>query len=592
MRIFDRYIDFTGKALGVVTWLGAVLALLCMIVIMGFDHSPQNMRMLRGVLEMCQTIFFINIGFELMFRAKATFKSSRWVKWVMDLVLLTTLPALLIHHDHLPDEAHFIYSNIYFYLIMTAYSIIEVSYGIMNVTSRRTNPSLLMSASFIFFILLGTFVLMLPKCTLVPISFTDSIFVATSAVCITGLTPVDISTTFTPLGITVLAVLVQIGGLGVLTFTCFFATFFSGTTSVYNQLLIRDMIYSKTMNALLPTMIYVFGFTVAIEVLGAIAIYFTIPAELGLAGNQRVLFAVFHSLSSFCNAGFTFLPDGMSNHALMTPSQDLYLVTSILIIAGGIGFPILVNFKDIIFTKMRGLWQRVRGQRPDIPLHLSDLNTKMVLTTYFSILIAATVAFFILEYNNTLAGMTLWQKIVQSLFNSLIPRSAGFASVNPAQFMPLTLMMVMMQMWIGGASQSLAGGIKVNTVAAIVLNVRSILRGRNRATAFNRALSYGSLRRATAVFMLAIGAFIVIACIVILAEPNIALKPLLFEVTSALFTVGSSLGATAQLGTISKATLCVAMFVGRVGILSLLTGLLHHSHDYSDTLPEESIIIN
>lgn len=352
------------------------------------------------------------------------------------------------------------------------------------------------------------------------------------------------------------------------------------------------MVYSKTMNALLPTLLYIIGFTLAVEAIGAVGVYFTIPDSLGLSETDKLIFAGFHSLSAFCNAGFSCLPQGMANPALMTPGQSLYIVTCVLILAGAIGFPILVNFKDIIVGRLKGLWQRMKGQRPDLPLHLYDLNTKLVLATSLLILGVCSAAFFVLEYNNTLRGMTLWQKAVQSVFNSLIPRSAGFASVNPSEFMSLTLLIVVVQMWIGGASQSLAGGVKVNTVAAVFLNVRSVIAGRKRAWAYDRTISVGSVRRANTVLALAIVAFLGFTAIVMFLEPQMALKPLIFEVTSALFTVGSSLGVTGELCDPSKVTLCVAMFLGRVGIISILSGFVSNRHDISEHLPEENIIIN
>lgn len=574
----------------------ALLTLVGLVLLVGFDHTASNRALIHSMLRSFQIIFIVYVAYNLILRTRETIRENRVFKWVVDIaMLITAIPLIFPHpaHPWLPHLATVLYARTFIYIIMATYSVVEVSFGLISIAAKRTNPSLLMSGSFLFFIIIGSLVLMLPKCTMHPIAYSDSLFVATSAVCITGLTPVDIGSTFTPLGLSVIGVLVQIGGLGVLTFTCFFASFFSGTTSVYNQLLIRDMIYSKTMNALLPTLLYVITFTLAVEALGAVAVYMSVPVDLGLDPDRRISFAVFHALSSFCNAGFCTLPLGLATPALMTSGQGFFIVTSLLILAGGIGFPILVNFKDIIVAKIRALIQKLRGRRADIPLHLSDLNTKIVLTTYFTILGIGSVAFFVLEYDNTLAGMTLWQKIVQSVFNSLIPRSAGFASVNPASFLPITLFIVVIQMWIGGASQSLAGGIKVNTLVAVLLNVRSILTGRHKAFAFNRALSVGSIRRANAVVTLALGSFIVFTLIIIGAEPHLSMRQALFEVSSALFTVGSSLGVTADLGITSKYTLCVAMFVGRVGIISLLSGLaMRHTRDISPHLPEDTIIIN
>lgn len=581
-----------SSGLAVIASLGC---LVCMLLYFGYDHSEDAASRLRLGIRFCQGVFVFDLIFRLLFSFRKTIRETRWLKWIIDILLLTTvLPWIYPRPDRpwIPILEEVLYNRAFLFGVLAVYSVFELCYGMMLMTSRRTNPSLLMSGSFLFFILIGSLVLMLPKCTVQPIGFIDSLFVSTSAVCITGLTSVDVPSTFTPYGLVVLAVLMQIGGLGVLTFTSFFALFFSGTTSVYNQLLIRDLVYSKTMNALIPTLLYILGFTLTIEAVGAVAVYFMVPDQLGLEGTERIMFACFHSLSAFCNAGFSCLPGGLSNEALMTYGQSVYAITSVLIFAGAIGFPILVNFKEILSGWLRRIWARLRHTTPDVPLHLFDLNTKLVLVTYIGIMVFCSVAFFFLEYDNTLAGMSLGEKINQAVFNSLTPRSAGFMSVNPADFMSLTLLMVIVQMWIGGASQSLGGGIKVNTVAAIFLNVRAIITGRARPWAFHRTVSVGSIRRANAVISLAVGAFVLYMALELWLEPGIGLKPLTFEVVSALFTVGSSLGATEMLGDASKCILCTAMFLGRVGIVSLLAGLAGNRRDFSRYLPEDKIIIN
>lgn len=597
-RFTHHFSTAIRRGADVVSVLAAIAALACIVCLMlyfGFDHSPAAAARLRLALRVCQGVFVANIAYGLTLRLGHTVRHLPWIRWALDVfMLVTVLPWAYPRPEApwIPWLEQILYSRAFLFSVLAAYSVFELCYGLMRVTSRRTNPSLLLSGSFLFFILLGSLALMLPKCTVVPIGYTDSLFLATSAVCITGLSPIDVASTLTPYGLGVMAVLMQIGGLGVLTFTSFFALFFSGTTSVYNQLLIRDLIYSKTMNALVPTLLYILGFTLTIEIIGAAAVYLAIPPELELDTAGRLMFAGFHSLSAFCNAGFSCLPDGMSNTALMAHGQAVYTITSVLVFAGAIGFPILVNFKDIATGWLRRGLARLGRRRADVPLHLFDLNTKLVLVTSTGILVFGSVAFLLLEYNNTLAGMPFWEKVNQSVFNALTPRSAGFISVNPADFLPLTMLLVVVQMWIGGASQSLGGGVKVNTVAAIYLNVRAIVTGQQRARAFGRTLSIGSVRRANSVLALALGAFVLFSAVELWLEPHMPLRALLFEVVSALFTVGSSLGITPELCDASKCVLCVAMFVGRVGIISLLAGLVGTHRDISPYLPEDNIIIN
>lgn len=369
--------------------------------------------------------------------------------------------------------------------------------------------------------------------------------------------------------------------------------FFTGNTSIYNQLLLRDVIYTKSMNALVPTLLYVLGFTVAVEAAGSVAVYLSIPDSLAMPVDDKIVFATFHSMSAFCNAGFSCLPGGMANPELMRSSQAIYVVTSVLIFAGAVGFPILVNFKDIIAGYIHRAVSRIRHMADErVPVHIFDVNTKIVLYTTLTILVAGSAAFFFLEYNNTLAGMTLPDKIIQSVFNSLVPRSAGFASVDPARFLDVTLLIVVVQMVIGGASQSMAGGIKVNTLGAVLLNLRSVLFGHKGTTAFHRTINTASIRRANAVVTIAALSLFAYCVIILLLEPQMSAKSVIFEVVSALFTVGSSLGITPGLSDASKVTLCTAMFLGRVGIISLLCGMVGTRRDISQHLPNDNIIIN
>ncbi len=188
--------------------------------------------------------------------------------------------------------------------------------------------------------------------------------------------------------------------------------------------------------------------------------------------------------------------------------------------------------------------------------------------------------------------MTLWEKWVQSLFNSLVPRSAGFASVNPATFLDVTMLLIVTQMIIGGSSQSMAGGIKVNTLGVAFASLRAVLLGHQGATAFNRTISRASVRRANAIVTLSLLTLLAYCVAMLLLEPALPPKAVVFETVSALFTVGSSLGITADLGDVAKTLLCTAMFLGRVGLLSLLCGMMRQRRDLSPHLPSDNVIIN
>ncbi len=592
---FKKLAEHARIVMNAISMLASVFCLIELTLYLGFERTPQEADNILKLLRISQGIFLANTIICMTSDYVLKCSKPRLLKLIVDWAIIACALSWIYPRPAspwMPWLADFLYSKTFLLSVLATYAVIELCQGVMLLIGRRTNPALILSGSFILFIIIGSLLLMLPRCTYTPISYTDSLFISTSAVCITGLTPVNVASTFTDGGLLILAVLMQIGGLGVITFTSFFAIFFSGTQSIYSQLLIKDIIYSKSINNLVPTLLYILAFTLTVELAGAVAIYFTIPPELAMTTGDKIIFSGFHSLSSFCNAGFSCMPGGMANPTLLNGNQSIYVVTSILIFAGAIGFPILVNLKEIFVMWVRHLLGLRKSTKSERPIHIYDLNTKLVLTTTIIILIVGSAAFLVLEYDNSLSGMTASEKVIQSVFNALIPRSAGFESVPPTGFLPATLLLVVVQMWIGGASQSLAGGIKVNTFAAIMLNIRSIIRGHKLPTAFGRRISIGSIRRANAVLALSIGAFLFYSVCLLILEPGLSTKGILFEATSALFTVGSSLGVTAELNDISKCLLISAMFLGRVGILSLLVGFGSGKIDKSAHYPTDNIIIS
>lgn len=228
---FAARIRLISNILDIITLLAAFVCFGCFASHLGFNHTATEYQAIFRIMRYVQGIFIVNILFNLLFDFRRLRRETRLLKWIIDISVLTSLlPWIYPHpvHPWIPWLEHLLYSTVYLYTVLGVYAGLEICLWVMKCMNRRTNPALLLSGSFIVFIIIGTGLLMLPKCTYSSISFVDSLFVSTSAVCITGLTPVDISVTFTPLGELILGVLIQIGGLGVLTFTSFFALFYTG----------------------------------------------------------------------------------------------------------------------------------------------------------------------------------------------------------------------------------------------------------------------------------------------------------------------------------------------------------------------------
>lgn len=587
---FIGRIRLVSKVLDVVSLAAAFVAMGCFAAHLGFDNDAASFRHQAQLLRCVQGVFLTQVLFNLIFNFRDTRRTTKPLKWVLDVALLTTLmPLLYPHPEHpwIPWMERLLYGSRYLNCVLLVCSLFEISRWAMASLSRRTNPALMLSGSFMVFIIIGAGLLLLPKCTYYPISVVDSFFVSTSAVCITGLTTVDVATTFTPLGCTVIAVLIQIGALGVLTFTSVFALFYTGGNSIYSQLMVKDMVYTRTFSSLLPTILYILCVSLFIEAVGAVLIWLSIHDTLPLSAGDAVWTSVFHSISAFCNAGFSNIHAGLSNPLLLYGKQWIYLAMSLIIILGSIGFPILVNLKEWMGHQLR----RLMGSRDKL-VHVWSMNSKLVITTTLILYLVAVTVYFICEYHNTLEGLSLADKLSQSVFNAVTPRSAGFSSFNPGQFMPVTLVTVMALMWVGGASQSTAGGIKVNTFAAIMLNIRAIITGKNKVTAFHRTISPTSMQRVQAVLALSIITLLAYTLTLLALEPRLPVKAVVFEAVSAVFTVGSSLGVTPQLSTASKVVLCSAMFIGRVGFISILMGFANSHRSNAFSYPNDNIIIN
>ncbi len=592
-RRYDGIIQACSGTLAVLVYVAAAAAPVCLLLYWGFDSSALDKRLLMRLLYGAQAVFLASILCNMLFRFRAWWRESLFVKRMADGIMLLTLIPLLWPFRSWPAwEAAATYSRVFLFCALGMYSLAELSYGIMQLLGRRTNPSLLLSASFLIFIIIGSFVLMLPRCTTGSIRYIDALFMASSAVSMTGLCTVDVATTFTPLGWTVLAVLMQIGALGVLTFTSFFALFFSGRASIYNQLLMRDFIYSKSIGSLMSVILYILAFTLCVEAIGAAAIYLTLPEGFGGDTSHRVFFAVFHSISAFCNAGFTTLPDGMADKTLLGGNQAIYPVMSALILAGGIGFPNLVNFKDVAAEYGRRLRSFTTGQRRPMLTHVYDLNTKLVLMWSAIFFAAGTAAFYVLEYNHSMLGLSPGKRIIQSIFCATTVRTAGFSTFGPESWLGSTLLIAMFMMWVGCASQSMGGGIKINAFAAVMLNLRSIVWGQKGVTAFGRTVELSSVRRANAVVCLSVFCILLYSLALLLMQPELPAKALMFEAFSAFTTIGMSFGVTPELSDIAKATVCTAMFLGRVGVISVLCGISGNRPDRSAMLPTEDVIIN
>lgn len=582
-----------------ITYFCAILFLATLVYEHGFMISSDEAKAIRIIYKSVWIVFLLSATVQIVFQSDEDGKKNTFWAWVINVLLYLTLLPVLFKKPDAGDEGvywiwMFFHSHYYRIAILLLYSLLQLSSSLVRLLGRRTNPSLILASSFLVIIIIGAGLLMLPRATYHGISWIDALFTATSATCVTGLVSVDVPSTFTLEGQIIIILLIQIGGLGVMTLTSFFAMFFMGNTSLYNQLVVGDMISSNSLNSLLSTLLYILGFTLAIEGIGMVIIWYSVHDTLGMTLQQEIYFATFHSVSAFCNAGFSTLPGNLGNAAVMQNHNLLFITVSFLIILGGIGFPILVNLKETLFYYLRYLKWKCFGRSSRFPkqVHLYNLNTRIVLIMTALLLVVGTLVIAFYEWNNAFAGMEVTDKWVHAFFNATCPRTAGFVSVGLTTLSTQTLLLMIILMIIGGGTQSTAGGVKINVFAVILLNLWAVIRGANRVTIFQRELSDDSIRRSNAVLMLYLIILFAAIFVMSMLEPKVSLMALTFECVSALSTVGASLDLTPILGTAGKSVIILLMFIGRVGAFTLLLGLIKQVKKRNYKYPSDNIIIN
>lgn len=467
---------------------------------------------------------------------------------------------------------------IYFFLRLT--SLLRKLYNIYY------NPTILFVGSFAVVGLIGAFLLMLPNATTNGIDFTDALFTSTSAVCVTGLTVLDTGADFTFMGKTVILVLIQLGGIGMLTFTSFFAFFFKQSSSFREGMNVGSFVDSEGLQNVMRLAMRVVVFTLGIELAGALLIYYCIHDISGI-GN-KIYFSIFHAISAFCNAGFSTLSSGLNDTALQSAYSFQWVVMH-LIILGGLGYGIVFNF--IRYSKQAIVNSLIRGKFYT-PVRVLTLNSKIVIVTTAILLTGGLVFFYLTENNALFAQKSFFGKFTAAAFASVTTRTAGFNTFDFADLTMPALLFAMLLMWIGASPGSTGGGIKTSTFALATLNIFSLARGKEHIELRGRKINNQSVKRAFAIVcisLMIIGSGILM---ILFFEDDFTLIQIAFETFSAFSTVGLTLGITPALSMESKYVLIFVMFLGRIGMLNLLIGMLKtiqlHTYEY----PEENILIN
>lgn len=445
----------------------------------------------------------------------------------------------------------------------------------------QLNPAQVLVLGFSVIIFVGAFLLTLPNASMdgESVGFVNALFTATSAVCVTGLVVVDTATHWTAFGKVVILFLIQVGGLGFMTMTTLIALIIGKRISLKERLLMQEALNQFTISGVVRLTKYILIATIIIEGIGAALLAVSFVPYYGW--TKGLLYAVFHSVSAFCNAGF----DLTGNFRSLTLfSEDIVITMTIafLIILGGLGFTVLVDIFEFGTAKHR------RNKR-------FSLHSKLALYMTGILIVLGFFMILIFEFNNpeTMGGLSFKGKILSALFHSVTPRTAGFNTLPMGRMTMSTKFFTIILMFIGGAPSSTAGGIKVTTFGVLIFTMISMIRGRDETEIFKRKIPRDIVNRAIAVIGASLMIVIVGTMLLSITESGVDFLDIFFETTSAFGTVGLSLGMTPDLSFAGKLILSFVMFVGRVGPMTLAVAVAQRQQRRKALIkyPEGKVIV-
>lgn len=439
----------------------------------------------------------------------------------------------------------------------------------------KKNPYMVFVISFAIIIFFGAILLDLPISSQNgrSIGFIDALFTSTSAMCVTGLTVVNTAEYWTIFGKIVILVLIQMGGLGVMTMSAMISFFFGKRISLKTRVFIMEERNVNELQGVVRLTKSILVYTFLIEFIGAILFSFVFVKDYGF--SKGIAFSIFHSVSAFCNAGFDITGNSMLSYV---DNPIITFAIAFLVIIGGIGYFVFWDLHDSKgFSRL-------------------CLHSKLVIIITGILLVLGFVFIFVLEYNNasTLGNLSLSGKIQASIFQSIVPRTAGFNSIEIGNLRTSTVALMLIFMFIGGSSGSTAGGVKITTIGVIFIAIYNFVRGKRDVEVFMKRIEYTTIIKAVSIVGISVLLINIVTFILTITEADSGFEflDILFETVSSFGTVGLSRGLTPSLSDTGKVILSLLMFVGRLGPLTVaLAFMRQHKNIGNYTYPEGKIII-
>lgn len=457
----------------------------------------------------------------------------------------------------------------------------------MKLKGAKINAPKIIAFSFLSVIIIGTILLSFPFSTTASgcISTIDALFTATSAVCVTGLIVVDTGTYFTPFGQLVILILIQIGGLGIMTLSTFFLILLGKRLQMKDLFVIEGTLGKEMVYGVKGLVKYILFVTLSFEFIGAGILFWRFISYADYPVLKALYHAIFHSVSAFCNAGFSLYSDSLTKFR-----GDWIIVTvmAFLIVCGGLGFVVLLNLNTYKF------WRRDKVARGRL-----KFQTKVVLALTAILLVFGVLSILALEWNQCLGGLSIKEKLVSASFHAVTPRTAGFNVVSIANMSLASLCLMLFLMFIGASPGSTGGGIKTSTFMVLFANARSIVKGETEVHLFNRTIPKRIIQEATCIIGISMSLIFVFSMGLLISEgyrwglatTKSGFIKIIFEIVSAFSNVGLSTGITPSLSSIGKFIIIVTMFIGRISPLAMALIIGRRAEAPAVGYPMETVMV-
>jgi trk system potassium uptake protein len=557
------------NVLPIVSAIVSVVTLASIIYYIGFPKTHESYKLTWLIIQISFAFYVLKYLLNILYNfSPVQFIKQTWPEAVINSILIVNFISSKIFAFHIftvfcnfinqPELVPYsiIFIQFYVFIIVS----LEVGKASPFISSLHVGPAALLTLSFVVLIFSGAGLLMLPEMTVGHnIRFIDALFTSTSACCVTGLIVQDTATYFTTKGHIIIMLLIQAGGLSIISFATFFATLHKKAGGVKYMSIVKDFFSVDKMSdtkVLLRQIIY---FSITIEFIGTVLLFIFWYNNVEFHSfRQRVFFSLFHSISAFNNAGLALFSNNLYEGCIRY-SYMLQLTIAALIFFGGIGFIAMqdmFNFKNIR-QRMKHPWLKLK------------VNTRVALVTSILLIIGGAIAFYLLERNNVMTDRSMVGKIVTSIFQSVTTRTAGFNTVDFSVLGQPILILMIVLMFIGASPGSTGGGIKTTTFAVIFKSALATIRGKKNVEMYRHSISFDLIDKAYSIALFSILLIFISSVFLCITDPEVTFLKLLFDEVSAFGTVGLSTGITPFLSDGGKSILVFTMFTGRIGPLTL-----------------------